>query len=185
MVELACLHDDVLHRIAADGPVLPMRFGTLCADTARLAALLRRSEASLCSALEEVRGRAEWTVRVTETRDVPSVATESGPRDGSGTDYLLGRRRAHDERAARTTARDTAVTDLDVRLGALVDRSASVRTADAFWTRAYLVRHQCAAQLTDELGRAREVLATVGLELHVDGPLPPYSFASVRLEAGS
>lgn len=176
---LVRLHDDVLTTLAEDGAVLPVRFATLCADPSRLTALLQHSHTELRIALDAVRGRSEWTIWAEET---PRVRP-SAPAAASGRDYLLGRRQQRDERLTRSFAASDLVGHLDARVTALAERSRDLRRVGVLGARAHLVDNTRLPELSAVLAGARRRFDAAGIALHVDGPLPPYSFADVRLEA--
>jgi hypothetical protein len=176
---LAHRHDAVLRSLAAAGPVLPMRLGTLCADESRLTALLRRSTTQILAALDDVRGSSEWSVRVSAQ---PSAS--SSPADEStGTQYLLGRRqqRRRAVEQAESVARTAAV--MDDELAALARRTRDrLRRADTVLARSYLVADAERDDLMGVLAATTEWLRAAGCTVEVEGPLPPYSFTDVELE---
>jgi hypothetical protein len=178
---LARLHDEVLTSLAVDGPVLPVRFATMCADASRLTTVLQRSQIALREALDAVRGRSEWTLRVEEAPRPPA----SPPAAGSGHDYLLARRRERDQRLSSSVAASELVGHLDARVTALAERSRDLRNLGLLSARAHLVDDDRRSELSAVLAGARRRFDAAGLVLRVDGPLPPYSFADVRLEVAS
>ena len=178
---LARRHDAVLRRLAEDGPVLPMRLGTLCADASRLTDLLRRSTGRILAALDAVRGRSEWSVRVSAGPSVsPAPANE-----GSGTQYLLDRRHQRQRAAEQAEAVARAAEAMDCELAALAYRTRDrLRRADTVLARSYLVVDEARDDVLDVLDAAGEPLRAAGCAVEVDGPLPPYSFTDVQLEVG-
>jgi hypothetical protein len=163
-------HEEVVESLMAQGPVLPMRFGTVVADEAAVLAALEERRADLEAALERVRGAVELGVRATLT-----VGSSSEPdatqREGPGTAYLLGRMR-RDQDGQRAAAR------IHEPLSALSRAS----TSQVTWRErpvlkaAYLVDagevdvfRRRVETLEGELGEARIVCT---------GPWPPYSFST-------
>ncbi|MGN6606397.1 MAG: GvpL/GvpF family gas vesicle protein [Jatrophihabitans sp.] len=180
LLRLAEQHDAVLRRHATAGAVLPVRLGTLYADTERVTAMLHASHDQLQQQLRALRGRAEWTVRVR----FPTAAAPAAPMGRtSGRDYLLQRRTARraveDERARR----ERIVAQLDEELRELSD---DVRTrrrgAEAAHVASYLVPHEAAEAFARRMTEAAATLGGEGVEVVLDGPLPAWSFADVRLE---
>lgn len=176
LADLARRHDEVVTALALAGPVLPMRLGTVLADRAALGGLLESTHAGLTEALDRLRGRAEWRVRVTGAGNPGDQPAESA---ASGTAYLFARRaarrRADDQRAA--------IAALDEALTSLADATAGPRLAAAGPSpaRSYLVPGsiQEAFVAVAEEGVAR--LAEVGGTALLLGPSPAYSFADLQL----
>jgi len=61
-------HHDVLQRLHASTPVLPLKFGTLCASLDDLRTMLRDRHVAIGEQLARVAGKDEWTLRVTIDR---------------------------------------------------------------------------------------------------------------------
>ena len=96
-------HETVVEGLMGDGPLLPMRFGSVSDD---VASLLAERHDELLAALERVRGAVELGVR-----------TENGTAT-SGTEYMMRRLavvRAHEELAglARASVRGAYLVDED------------------------------------------------------------------------
>jgi len=142
-------HEEIVESLMADGPVLPMRFGSTTDDVEEL---LDRRHDALIAGLERVRGAVELGVRVV------GALGESPP--ASGTEYLRRRaaiaalrRRIHEPLAALSRA--SLELDRHGSVGAyLVDESA----VEPF--------HATVDDLEVELD----------VTLACTGPWPPYSF---------
>jgi hypothetical protein len=61
---LARAHHQVIACVAADGPVLPLRLGTIYPDDHTVRTLLARSSAQFAMILDSFRGTEEWGVKV-------------------------------------------------------------------------------------------------------------------------
>jgi hypothetical protein len=61
-------HHDVLQRLHASTPVLPLKFGTLCASLDDLRTMLRDGHVAIGEQLARIAGKDEWTLRVTIDR---------------------------------------------------------------------------------------------------------------------
>lgn len=169
--------------VAAAGACLPLAFGALFASRDSLGAWIEARQAVLGHALEQVAGRAEWTVRLHE--DAAAHATWLEANDpglkalaariaaaSAGTAFLLERRRTQATAAARATGLATAGRQVAATLAghaALVDRQA------ASWT----VLANAAEQqvLEAALAPLADAWAGSGLTLALSGPWPPYAFA--------
>jgi hypothetical protein len=177
-------HHRLVEALCAAGDCLPVRFGTLVADDDAARAALAQRAAALGEALARVRGRRElaltfaWVMgdgdRGLGERERPSCTPM-----GAGTRYLEGRRRAI---AADETRRARAE-----ELAQLVERELGVAGDDALHriapserialSSALLVPQADAPALAE---RARALGATLDdVELIVNGPWPPYTFATV------
>jgi hypothetical protein len=184
LTTLARRHDAVVRSLAAHGPVLPMRLGTLCADAPRLLNVLRASTRQILAALDSVRGCSEWAIRVSSQ---PSTQMpEFAPAAGTGTDYLHSRRQNRLRQAAHARTAASAAADLDEEMSALARRHREqAHLADTLLAHSYLVPDVLRADLERALALSVDRLRDARCTVEVTGPLPPYSFADLRLEATS
>ncbi|GAA2555915.1 GvpL/GvpF family gas vesicle protein [Streptomyces levis] len=176
-------HQAVLGELAAQGPVLPMRFAVLTPEADALRTQLRDDRAHLTAQLDGVRDCVEMNVKGTVVpgcfadlvrRDeaLRALARRTRQRPGYEANVRLGEALAKGvARAARDAARQVLA-----RLAGLAVRTASGPVDDEqVLSTSFLVR------AADER-RFREAVAAqardVGdrLELSVTGPLPCYSF---------
>ena len=191
-------HQAVLDRALAADAVVPLRLCTIFADDAQVREMLERERGVFLDALERVRGRAEWSVKVlADPGAVEEAARERSPElaalsadaggESPGRAYLARKkldRLLQDE--ARTMA-ETAAAEIDARLR---DQAVAAtllppqhpdlaeRPGDMLLNGAYLIerRHEAAfTALAGELGRRHREL---GLDLEVSGPWAPYNFVA-------
>jgi hypothetical protein len=166
-------HDEVLVELVRDRSVMPVRFGTVLPDDEALADVLADPDGRLRAALAHVADAQEWVVSVT----VPDEEVE----DAEGTEGLspghafFARRRQSAE--ARTRARTDAVTaarELDEQLQALARdmRPLDLPDAETIARGAYLVPRGSRDPFLARLS------AFTAAEAELQGPLPPYRFAS-------
>ncbi|MET8906041.1 GvpL/GvpF family gas vesicle protein [Streptomyces sp. NPDC004538] len=176
-------HQAVLDELAAQGPLLPMRFAVLSPRTDTLLAQLRADSDHLTHQLEEVRGCVELNVKGTV---VPGHFADLVRRDESLRSMALRTRRRPDYEAnvrlgealalgVRREARRAAREVLD-RLTPLAVRTAGGTTdGDQVLSASFLLR-------AGDERRFREAVDAVAracgdrLALSVTGPLPCYSF---------
>jgi hypothetical protein len=156
--------DSPLARLAEPGPVLPVRLGCVLPSPDALRDLLAARADDLAADLDRVRGRAEWTVRL--SRAPHSVVDEAG----TGGEYL--RARQSDVAAERRLT--AAIGSMHEALAALADEVVMGPP------RAFLVRRTAPFVATAEQWADR--LIEAGCTVELAGPLPPYSF--VHLELG-
>lgn len=184
-------HDEVVNAVARNGPTAPMRLATICLDDDGVRARLTEWKDELTAALDRVEGRSEWSVKVV----VPPAATDAAPRPadaadrgaGAGAAYLL-RKRQETELRVRTEqdALDEAAHVYHRLAGLAVagrrlapqDPRLSGHSGTMTLNAAFLVEDEDGAVFEEsaaELGRSLPVGA-----LHVAGPWPPYSFATLE-----
>lgn len=173
---LARRHDAVVRAVHERAAVLPLRFGTVLADTDAVHTLLRRTADRARSRLDRVDGHAEWGVRISASS---GSATATGPAapGTSGTAYLARRRAELTAAAAagRTAAHEAAAVHAELAPLARehLTRPGSVGD-DLLLDIAYLVPADGAAFQA----RIAELAARPALLLQLTGPWPPYSFVT-------
>lgn len=136
---------EVVRSVAAGGPALPVRFGTVLPDDAEVAHLLHERQDELASRLQTLVGHVEVILHVEDE----SAPTPAPPGETSGREYLLSRvaavRHREDLLAALESALDPWAREFrrlpaaeGVRLACLVpgDRVDEVRAAVDLWARA-------------------------------------------------
>lgn len=189
--EVARGHDEVVHAVSGVTPVLaPFRLATICSSEERVRERLESWYDDLVRALDRIEGRSEWSVKAfLLPADAASAdlgeATESGT--GAGTAYLMKRRAelTQQQQAASDTAalahelhRAIAASAEACRWLPAQDRRLSGHKNPMVLNGAYLVDDEKA-----ELFRATvddQATRHPSLRLSVDGPWPPYSFASLE-----
>jgi hypothetical protein len=188
--EVARGHDDVVRRLADHGAVAPLRLATICLDEDGVRSRLGEWHDELDAALRRVEGRAEWSVKLYVDRpDAAPGAREPVSREpGAGAAYL---RRKQTESRRRQEAGQQA-TDAAERLHAVAaDHAVASRrlqpqdprlTGEAgtmLLNGAYLVPAD-----DDSFVAAVDGFATQHPDLRVvvQGPWPPYSFASLEAQ---
>jgi hypothetical protein len=181
----------VVKALSATGPVLPVRLGTLVAEHAALVRLLTEGARSMTDALNSVRARAEWDLRITaprlESGDAPTADVHLGEagRPGAGANYLLHRRDSRREAEQLRETLHAAMTALDEGLSRVADGAAGFRVASGATTAscAYLVHESAVDEFVGTAERGIAELEAIGCTVLLRGPLPPYSFVDIRLEA--
>ena len=181
-------HDEVVTALALAGPVLPVRFGTLLSDRDGLTDALAAGEHQLSTALDRVRGCAEWQLRVTPPASEPAEPIRPAPNadasaetSGAGTLYLLGKREARRRAIDRHSQLVEAVRALDASLSEQAEESAGPALSGASGSRAYLVAHSAQEDFLTACEHAVAPLDHLGCTVTLHGPLAAYSFTDVRL----
>jgi len=189
-------HEGVLEATLPHTTVVPLRMCTIFADEQGVRRMLEEQRAALVSALEALRGREEWTVKVLVDREAleaaardrdPALAAEEPAGQGAGAAYF-GRRRV--ERELRDAAdhlaadvaedvhvrlRDAAV---DAVLGRPQNRKLSGHEGDMVLNGAYLVERDRAGELRALVAELQDRHGGIGARVMLSGPLPPFNFAA-------
>ena len=161
-------HEAVVEALMEQGPVLPMRIGSVTADEQAVVTLMRDRGAEFRRALEGVRGAVELGVRAVtrgeaEQPPAPVHAGSSGP----GTAYMLAR-------LSDRTREDEAVERIHEALRPLARRHTSPSTSGGSMRAAYLVDSERLDEFTTRIEVLERDLERVSIAC--TGPWPPYSF---------
>lgn len=184
-------HQDLLLALAGDGPVLPMRFGSVAADEETVTEQLNTAEDTHLRALELVEGRRELNVKASVAEDGLAALVREDPqvrrlrdavrrRPGYEASIRLGEAVAAGlERRARQAAREVRA-DLSAFA---VETADGPEAGDCVRSTSFLVD----ADAQDAFTAAAERLATrhrEAVQLRITGPLPCYSFVGTESAAG-
>jgi hypothetical protein len=198
--QTARAHDDVVHQVAALGPIAPLRLATICLDDAGVRARLDEWRHALQMALDRVEGREEWSVKGFVQRQAPerpdptagegTAGSSSGAaarRSGAGAAYL---QRKKTETQDRQHAQERAAEEAATIHAGLCDGAVAARRLQPQDPRltghqgtmtlnaAYLVPRE---EVDGFLARVRELAERhPDTTLEVGGPWPPYSFATLE-----
>ena len=181
-------HQAVQERLITDGTPLPLRFGYVAPDDEAVLRVLAEGEESYLAALERVAGCVEYHVKASRDRElVLREILEDSPearrlneeiRAGSTDPRLpleLGRMVAAEFEQRRANAADELMGSL-----APLGRDHVVHPVDAegddFLNVSLLVRRGDEEAMTALHARAGNL--GDGVQVRVNGPLPPYSFVS-------
>ncbi len=185
----AVRHGALINAVMSEGAVFPLPFGTLFSSLDALDMGLDARRPEIVAALERVSGCQEWGVECRVDRDRAIDAMIRGRCD-QGQIILpdaAGRRHLELQRLRRTigpelrpwlqSITDTIATELDPLVTGRVERR-SPRGEEGGPRWAFLVP---LAQTDGFCARVAELArrhADEGLDLHMSGPWPPYSFCS-------
>jgi len=175
-------HEAVLCALLDQGPVLPMRFGTVLPSAGDATELLRRRYDELTANLERLRGRREWRLRITMPSSRDGTAENHRDLDptakGAGTAYLSRRRRELDQQAANEERVREAIQRADIDLRRHAAGAVRRRGRDATLSFAYLVECSAEDRFVEQARLSVDDLDLVSCTAHLGGPWPAYSFAS-------
>jgi hypothetical protein len=185
----AYAHDALLADLAQQGPVLPLRLGTVVADDDTLRRVLAGHAPTLVSELDRLDGHAEWAVTVHLLEDPSDTAASEADADEAltGRDYLQRRRKALDLRDERWRTQEAVAGAVHARLAALAvdDEVVGSRPledgAPPLLHGVYLVADDRWPELERTVDELRAAHPSASIE--VSGPWPPYHFTAVELDA--
>jgi gas vesicle protein GvpL/GvpF len=196
---LARAHHRVIACVAADGPVLPLRLGSIYPDDHTVRTLLGRSSAEFAMILDSFRGTEEWGVKVYagegDAAD-PHAAGEGTADEVGSPDALsrLGDPAPGDSEPDGDLVKPVSASEDPEAFAEMVDRAlAGIAIASRHYApqdpridssgkslvlnAAYLVLSDRASEFT-AVARAL-TRAHRGVGAGLTGPWPPYSFADV------
>jgi hypothetical protein len=181
-------HHAVVDALAEAGyVVLPFRLFTIFSNDAKALTTFAHAQVAMGGALDRVRGRQEWVLRIGKpdpARATAPPATDTSPATGTG--FLRAKADARREALARAErVRQDATSSFDA-LAQLADAATS-RPVDPggnlLCDGAFLVQPARVTALRDALTRSAERLLREGCPVSLTGPWPPYSFASMEAPA--
>jgi len=182
-------HDDVVRLAAGRGPTAPFRMLTICRDDAAVRTRLDEMHDGLEDALARVAGRHEWSVKLLlPPAEASAPAPAPSPASvGGGAAYLRAKKDAAESRGRREESAARTAQEVNEALELLAVASRRLQPQDPRLTgvpgqmvlnAAYLVDDADSSFFVTEAerlgGRHPELQASV------DGPWPPYSFATLE-----
>ena len=190
----ALLHEQVVERVAAFSPVLPVRLGPLFSSEVTLARLVARNHETIVAFLDRVAGQEEWAVRGYVEREraidarVKAAMVSSPPALSAspGLRYMQEKRMvAQAEAGLQTWLQETADRlwrELEAVSTSAVERNILPANGDQpfgemIFNWAVLVPAADVPRLHTLIARFDEELGTAGVTLRESGAWPPYSFA--------
>jgi hypothetical protein len=187
-------HHAVIAAAAARAACLPMVFGVLFSGLPAIQTWLSPRLAEATRALAAVAGKSEWALELRED-EVAHIAwldeADSGlqrlryavAQSGPGIAFLKARQLEAARMAARTRHLGSITADIDQRLGAtgLQVASGLTRAGGPAWS--VLVPHadRPGERLAAALAPLADCVTPSGLDIHLNGPWPAYSFARIAL----
>jgi hypothetical protein len=198
----ATSHQTVLSDLGEHGPIVPMRFCTLYASEERVEELLETRQEILHRALESVRDRSEWGVKVICDLDAlfadrlenfPPATQETSHGSGEGTRYLVNRKLQEDSqnRAAAYASQiaerlHETLEHLSVASTELPPQSQELRGDDSYmpFNASYLVANERRDDFLNAVRAFHEVHSGGGLSIEATGPWAPFTFVTIDLTEG-
>jgi hypothetical protein len=183
----ACRHHDVLQRLHRTGTVVPLKFGTLCADAAQVQALLEDHHGAVVALLAQFAGKDEWTLNILVDETALSAALQRDDPDLvrlAEEERCLPEGRAYFARKKLQTATAERVEELRAHVGrAVLERLCRLGIEialghDAAAPPALLVERARFAELEAALDELEQAHASAFVRFELVGPWPPYSFTT-------
>lgn len=177
-------HDRVARAVATRAPAAPLRLATIFRSEASARARMEEWYDDARAVFDRITGRHEWSVKAYAS--TPQAAPRDRARPSSGRDYLASRKQAHAERQQASADATEVVERLhhDLHDHAVASRllqpqdpTLSGHEGEMLLNGAYLVDDEQAEEFV-ALVRQRE--SGPRLRFSVEGPWPPYSFATLE-----
>jgi hypothetical protein len=188
-------HERVLERALEQGPVVPMRFGTLYPSHEAVRQVLRAHHPAIYAAITRLDGKAEWGLTVTwDGRQQNGAAcgetASSEPIQAAGRAYLV-RREAEKAAADRLAGqRKEVASELHravqvIALAGVVHptwRAGRPDEKGVLLRASYLVDQTDRDEFEKVIVDALKSRADLGLVGELTGPWPPYNFSRLELQ---
>jgi hypothetical protein len=186
--QAAQAHDRVVEGTLARVPVVPFRFGTVCATRADVERMLRSRGPALAGALRRIAGAAEWDVRLVAGPAEVITPGSGRPQDATGAAdnaaWLMRRRDDARAGAARRTRWARVAADLHARLAPIAREAVqAARTRLTPMHVVYLVARDDEDAFVTALCRARAAHVDPDLRVSLSGPRAAYHFTEEPLAA--
>jgi hypothetical protein len=183
-------HHGVADALAPRYTVVPFRLFTLFSTEEKAVATLSRAAKRIDEALEAVKGKTEWVLRITKpdlALAAPEASAPTGAPATSGTSFLA-QKAAAKQAAANVAARIRGdVSAVFARLAEIADQAneRSVEPATGFLLdAAFLVPSGQIAAFKRALESGSRELLRNGCRVSLTGPWPPYSFVALESRPG-
>ena len=194
----AMRHEHVVEHFSKRTSVVPLRFGTIYLDQARIESMLTAQEGQLTSILNRLDGREEWGVNVYGDRtvllnNIANVSarlremSEEAKQASAGQSYLMQKKiealKADEAKAEIARACDRIERELsDASEGAVRLRVLKVETTEHGELKAkfaFLVVRAKFEEFRNVAENLARKLDEAGIRIELTGPWPAYNFATV------
>ena len=185
-------HEAVLDAALSSTTVVPLRLCTIYRDKAGVEGMLAADRDQLAEAVERLRGRSEWGVKVFASRARLAEAvrledSEEGAGRSDAAQYLQRKRDERElvervDRLASACARECHSRLGEVAASARINPpqrpEAHGRDAEMVLNGVYLVAEEQRTALRAAVDELRAEYEPLGFELDPTGPWPPYNFVA-------
>ena len=202
--EKARLHQEVIEFVlkSVDHPVIPMKFGSVFSTPARVVEMLREQREFMEKALDFLRGRQEWGLKIYCHRDkleqeiktynpvIRDMVEKVSGGASSGIAFMMKKKLEDNiliecdnemEKICSFCHQRLNEFSCDARLNKLLDKGITGEEAEMILNAAYLVDNH---SMEDFMSAVRELQDNISSSFFfsVTGPWPPYNFSG---DAGS
>ena len=179
VAECGVAHHDVIARAAHGRGVAPFRLLTLFRSDDRVIEEVTRLRPRIEQALDRVRDRREWVVRVAAVSRAHTAPSARATR--TGTSYLMERAKQPSGLAPVSPAARRATRELIADLTAYADRMIQrpSHAGHVLYDGALLVSRAREHDLGHAVRQWAPRLTPLGCRVSLTGPWPPYSFVSL------
>jgi Gas vesicle synthesis protein GvpL/GvpF len=189
-------HEDVVDALMQQTSVVPFKFGTILKDEEAASKMLRDEEERFKQLLAKFAGKAEWGLKVyADTGEFTQHVAQTDPsfkdlqaqreKLSRGAAYLLGKKLEEalkDTVAAQLASVTGAIFQqlgkdaYEATLNKTLPQKLTGKKKEMILNSAYLVEKAGTARFRRHGKSLQEQYASMGLDLDVSGPWPPYSF---------
>ncbi|HZJ45612.1 MAG TPA: GvpL/GvpF family gas vesicle protein [Pyrinomonadaceae bacterium] len=192
----AMRHENVVEHFAKRTSVVPLRFGTIYLERARIETMLSDNNLRLAALLERLRNREEWGVNVyldknllmaTITSLSPRLKdlTERAANASPGESYLLKKRIETMKADEARIETNRAIAEIEKELGAKSVDARRLRVLKVEGTEhgelkakfAFLIQRSEFQNFQSAAEKIARKLKSGGISLELTGPWPAYNFA--------
>ena len=194
--EKAQHHDRVIRSVMQNGPVLPIRFGTLYTREQRLRNLLASHYQDFRTFLESVTGAAEWGIKVYAggySKELPSTDASAKSRlEGAnpGREYLMRKKMAkqqsgtaHSDHAIKPIIERLSVLAMQAQRNNLLSCRATGMKEEMVFNAVFLVADDGIDCFRKQLDELESEYRELGLQFQLSGPWAPYNFCPTVAES--
>ena len=194
--EILRAHEDVVDTLMQSTTVVPFKFGTILKDEKTASKMLQGDEEKFKKLLAKFTGRAEWGLKVyADNQEFIKHIVQIEPKFKNleeqreklsrGAAYLLGRK-MEEELKDNVVARLAEVTEVifqelgkdayEAKLNKTLPQKLTGKKKEMILNTVYLVEREKVAHFCKQGKRLIQKYTSMGLDLEVSGPWPPYSF---------
>jgi hypothetical protein len=184
-------HEAALDAALERATVVPLRLCTIYRDRGGVTDMLAGDHEQLAVAVDRLRGRSEWGVKIYASRPRLTEAARQESTEAAGQSdaaRYLQRKRDERELSERVDRLATACArECHARLGKVAAsdranppqrREAHGRETDMVLNGVYLIADSDRAILRDVVEQLRDEYEPLGFEFELTGPWPPYNFVA-------
>lgn len=191
--ELFQAHEEAIESLMRITPIIPMKFGTILKDEQSAIQMLQDRQDDFQALLAKCSDSEEWGLKIyadeqTVMKHFDHEAAHSGQKAGpqsKGMAYLLGMKRSEEVKntarqwLAESTERifqELGQAASEAKITATLAKTATGKKQEMLLNAAYLLKQERVASFCEQGKSLQEHYASMGLEIELSGPWPPYNF---------